>query len=110
MRPVLEQLHKERIRDAENAGGNWSICGLLCELLELAVVYGEVGTCLGAVLQRSNDSDQGLHHVRAIGRGCAHHNYRFGGDHQLPQRVQMLHDKAKAVKELQLIDRWQHLD
>jgi len=78
VRPVLQGLAEERVRDAEeNVGQRVRVAG--GDVFEVGVVNGVEGPVVGTVGQGVDDGGQVLNGGRAEGGGGSHYNQGFGG-------------------------------
>ena len=95
MRPVFQRFAEKRIRHAkENVGQRVGVARR--NVLEVGVVDGIEWAIVGAVGQRVDDGGEMLHRSRAEGGRGRHYNQRFCGEHELPQRVDVLHNGEKT--------------
>ena len=95
MRPVLQRLTKKWVRHAkENVGQRVGIARRY--VLEVGVVDGVEWAIVGAVGQRVDDGGEVLHCSGAEGGRGRHYNQRFCSEHELPQRVDVLHNGEKT--------------
>ena len=95
MRPVLQRFAEKRIRHAkENVGQRVGVARR--NVLEVGVVDGIEWAVVGAVGQRVDDGGEVLHCSGAEGWRGRHYNQRFCGEHELPQRMDVLHNGEKT--------------
>eukprot|EP00963_Diacronema_lutheri_P005816 scaffold461_cov321-Pavlova_lutheri.AAC.34 len=104
MRPWLEGLQDNQIRDSKHPTRNTSFADLVSYSVEVGIVDGEVGAYLSKVRQGRDETQEGGHGFATEVGGGRDHNEWFAEQGQFPDGPKVIHDSFEGFMHIGLVE------